>query len=57
MVSILWLVWINYAPSTIHAYIQTVGHFACCFHCSRDRLGTEHIRRYQARSHQHRNAP
>jgi integrase/recombinase XerD len=38
----------NYAPSTIHAYIRTVEHFARHFHCPTDRLGPKHIRQYQA---------
>jgi integrase/recombinase XerD len=38
----------NYAPSTIHAYIRTVEHFARHFHCPPDRLGPKHIRQYQA---------
>jgi integrase/recombinase XerD len=38
----------NYAPSTIRAYLRTVEHFACYFRCPPDRLGTEHIRQYQA---------
>src|SRR5271156_6140816 len=38
----------NYASSTIRAYIRTVEHFARYFHCPPDRLGTEHIRQYQA---------
>jgi integrase/recombinase XerD len=38
----------NYAPSTIHAYIRTVEHFALHFHCPPDRLGPKHIRQYQA---------
>lgn len=38
----------NYAPSTIRAYIRTVEHFAQHFRCPPDRLGTEHIRQYQA---------
>lgn len=38
----------NYAPSTIRAYLRTVEHFARCFRCPPDRLGTEHIRRYQS---------
>ena len=38
----------NYAPSTIRAYIRTVEHFARHFHCAPDKLGPDHIRRYQA---------
>jgi site-specific recombinase XerD len=38
----------NYAPSTIRAYLRTVEHFARYFRCPPDRLGTEHIRQYQA---------
>ena len=38
----------NYAPSTIRTYLRTVEHFAGHFHCPPDRLGTEHIRQYQA---------
>jgi integrase/recombinase XerD len=38
----------NYAPGTIRCYIRTVEHYAQHFHCSPDRLGPEHIRRYQA---------
>lgn len=38
----------NYAQSTIRAYIRTVEHFARHFHCPPDRLGSEHIRQYQA---------
>ena len=38
----------NYAPGTIRCYIRTVEHYARHFHCSPDRLGPEHIRRYQA---------
>jgi integrase/recombinase XerD len=38
----------NYAPSTIGAYLRTVEHFARYFRCPPDRLGTEHIRQYQA---------
>jgi integrase/recombinase XerD len=38
----------NYAPGTIHAYLRTVEHFARHFRCPPDRLGPEHIRRYQA---------
>jgi len=38
----------NYAPLTIRAYLRTVEHFARYFRCPPDRLGTEHIRQYQA---------
>ena len=38
----------NYAPGTIRCYIRTVEHYAQHFRCSPDRLGPEHIRRYQA---------
>src|SRR5580698_1961293 len=38
----------HYAPSTIGAYLRTVEHFARYFRCPPDRLGTEHIRQYQA---------
>ena len=38
----------NYAPGTIRVYIRTVEHFAQHFHCSPDKLGLDHIRRYQA---------
>ena len=38
----------NYAPGTIRSYIRTVEHFAQHFRCSPDKLGLEHIRRYQA---------
>jgi site-specific recombinase XerD len=38
----------NYAPSTIHAYIRTIEHFARHFRRSPDQLGPEHIRQYQA---------
>jgi integrase/recombinase XerD len=38
----------NYAPSTIRAYLRTIEHFAHHFRTSPDRLGTDHIRQYQA---------
>lgn len=38
----------NYAPSTIRAHLRTIEHFARYFCCPPDRLGTEHIRQYQA---------
>lgn len=38
----------NYARGTIRCYIRTVEHYTRHFHCSPDRLGPEHIRRYQA---------
>jgi integrase/recombinase XerD len=38
----------NFADSTIRTYIRTVEQFSRHFHCPPDRLGPEHIRRYQA---------
>ena len=38
----------NFAPSTIRAYIFAVEDFSHYFHRRPDRLGTEHIRQYQA---------
>jgi site-specific recombinase XerD len=37
----------NYAQSTVRAYIHAIEDFAKYFHRSPDRLGPEHIRRYQ----------
>jgi integrase/recombinase XerD len=38
----------NFAESTTYTYIRTVEQFSQFFHRSPDRLGTEHIRQYQA---------
>src|SRR5277367_2039203 len=37
----------NYSPSTIRSYLGAVQQFAEHFHCSPERLGPEHLRRYQ----------
>ena len=37
----------NYAPSTIRGYLNVVSRFAEYFHRSPERLGPEHLRRYQ----------
>jgi hypothetical protein len=37
----------NYALSTIRSYLGAVQQFAEHFHCSPERLGPEHLRRYQ----------
>ena len=38
----------NYAPNTIHAYLQSVEHFSKYFGKPPDRLRHEHLREYQA---------
>ena len=38
----------NFSESTIRTYIRNVEQFSQYFHRSPDRLGTEHIRQYQA---------
>jgi site-specific recombinase XerD len=38
----------NYSEATTQRYIRLVERFAQHFHCSPDRLGTRHIREYQA---------
>jgi len=37
----------NYSPNTVEVYIRCVARFASYFGASPDRLGPEHIRRYQ----------
>ena len=44
----------NYAEITTRQYIRTVEDFSRHFHCSPDRLGTRHIREYQAELFQKR---
>src|SRR5258708_8198302 len=44
----------NYAETTIECYLRTVEDFSQHFHCSPDRLGTRHIREYQAELFQKR---
>lgn len=44
----------NYSAETIRSYIRTVEDFSRRFHCSPDRLGPQHIRRYQAELFQKR---
>jgi len=39
---------LNYAETTIEAYIRAVKEFSQHFNCSPDRLGPQHIREYQA---------
>src|SRR5260370_16891342 len=38
----------HYSEATTQRYIRLVERFAQYFHCSPDRLGTRHIREYQA---------
>src|ERR1700682_250510 len=38
----------HYSEATTQRYIRLVERFAPHFHCSPDRLGTRHIREYQA---------
>lgn len=38
----------NYSQSTTRCYLHAVADFAKYFHCSPERLGPDHIRRYQA---------
>jgi hypothetical protein len=38
----------HYSEATTQRYIRLVERFAQHFHCSPDRLGTRHIREYQA---------
>ena len=38
----------NFAESTIRTYVHRVEQFSQYFHRPPDRLGTEHIRQYQA---------
>ena len=44
----------NYSEATTRCYIRTVEDFARRFKCSPDRLGSEHIREYQAELFQKR---
>ena len=44
----------NYSAETIRSYIRTVEDFSRRFRCSPDRLGPQHIRRYQAELFQNR---
>jgi hypothetical protein len=40
----------NFAETTIRSYVHGVEHFSQYFHRSPDKLGPEHIRKYQAPS-------
>src|ERR1700680_2466268 len=44
----------NYAETTIDCYLRAVEDFSRHFNCSPDRLGTRHIREYQAELFQKR---
>jgi site-specific recombinase XerD len=37
----------NYSKATVRVYVRAIRQFAEYFHCSPDRLGIEHVRRFQ----------